>query len=103
MRTESLRSFVMRTVWEMDNRVANSVNTVLVMNLAAETIQRVATLNMDIHGGTGAMMDASAHKLMRDAIIWTHLAGDSVQRVKAAPAPHCTFTLAALTTLPQRS
>jgi hypothetical protein len=28
-------------------------------------------------------MDARADKLVRDAIIWTHLAGDSVQRMKA--------------------
>jgi hypothetical protein len=29
------------------------------------------------------VMDARADKLVRDAIIWTHLAGDSVQRMKA--------------------
>jgi hypothetical protein len=28
-------------------------------------------------------MNARADKLARDAIIWTHLAGDSVQRMKA--------------------
>jgi hypothetical protein len=28
-------------------------------------------------------MDARADKLVRDAIIWSHLAGDSVQRMKA--------------------
>ena len=29
-------------------------------------------------------MDARADKLVRDAFIWTHLAGDSVQRMKVA-------------------
>ena len=39
---------------------------------------------MDIHGGAGvAQMDPRVDKLARDAIIWTHLAGDSVQRMKA--------------------
>jgi hypothetical protein len=28
-------------------------------------------------------MDAMAHKLVRDAIIWSHLAGDTSQRLKA--------------------
>jgi phytoene synthase len=31
----------------------------------------------------GMEMDARAEKLARDAVIWTHLAGDSVQRMKA--------------------
>ncbi len=29
-------------------------------------------------------MDAGADKLARDGIIWTHFAGDSVQRMKGA-------------------
>ena len=29
-------------------------------------------------------MDHHTDKLVRDAIIWTHLAGDSVQRMKVA-------------------
>ena len=28
-------------------------------------------------------MDAGVEKLVRDAVIWTHLAGDSVQRMKS--------------------
>jgi hypothetical protein len=28
-------------------------------------------------------MDAAADKLARDAIIWSHLAGDTTQRLKA--------------------
>jgi len=30
------------------------------------------------------MVSASADKLVRDSIIWTHLAGDAVQRMKVA-------------------
>jgi hypothetical protein len=29
-------------------------------------------------------MDRSADKLVRDSFIWSHLAGDSVQRLKVA-------------------
>jgi alkylation response protein AidB-like acyl-CoA dehydrogenase len=59
------------------------VSGVLLMNFATDVIQRVTRLNMDIHGGAGAAtMPARVDKLVRDAVIWTHLAGDSVQRMK---------------------
>ena len=45
-------------------------------------IQRVTRLNMEIHGVEGCMMNARVDKLVRDAMVWTHLAGDTVQRVK---------------------
>src|ERR1035437_1894659 len=84
MLTEALRSFVMRVAWEMDNAVRGSVNAVLVMNFSTDVIQRVTHLNMEIHNAAGFTMNAGADKLVRDGIIWTHLAGDSVQRMKAA-------------------
>ena len=37
---------------------------------------------LDIHGAAGFTMDAQATKLVRDGIIWTHLAADAVQRMK---------------------
>jgi hypothetical protein len=37
---------------------------------------------MEIHGAEGCMMVARVDKLVRDAMVWTHLAGDTVQRVK---------------------
>ncbi|MDB5867273.1 MAG: acyl-CoA dehydrogenase, partial [Betaproteobacteria bacterium] len=80
--TEALRSFVMRTAWEMDNRL-QGVNAVLVMNYSMTVIQRVTGLNLDIHGANAGLMNAMADKLVRDAIIWTHLAGDASQRLKA--------------------
>jgi hypothetical protein len=52
------------------------------MNFSTDVIQEVTELNFDIHAGAG-IMDARADKLVRDAIIWSHLAGDSVQRMKA--------------------
>jgi alkylation response protein AidB-like acyl-CoA dehydrogenase len=82
MLTEALRSFVMRVAWEMDNAVRGSVNAVLVMNFSTDVIQRVTHLNMEIHNAAGFTMDAGADKLVRDGIIWTHLAGDSVLRMK---------------------
>ena len=86
MLTEALRSFVMRVAAEADDTTArhSSMNHALLQNFATDVIQRVTRLNMDIHGGAGAMtMDAGVDKLARDAVIWTHLAGDSVQRMKA--------------------
>jgi len=89
MLTEALRSFVMRTAWERDQAVAGdkglrrSPNAGLVMNYSQPVVQRVTSLNMDIHGPAGAMMNRGVDKLLRDAMIWTHLAGDSVQRMRS--------------------
>jgi hypothetical protein len=80
--TETLRSFVMRVGWEMDHHV-RSANPVLVMNYATDVIQRVTRLNLDIHAASGGVADAMAQKLVRDGIIWSHLAGDTTQRLKA--------------------
>jgi alkylation response protein AidB-like acyl-CoA dehydrogenase len=81
--TQALRSYVMRTAWEMDNRL-QGVNAVLVMNYSTTVIQRVTHLNLEVHATAGAAtMNALADKLVRDAIIWTHLAGDTSQRLKA--------------------
>jgi len=85
MLTEALRSFVMRVAAESDAKTGNhSVNNVLLMNFATDVVQRVTALNMDVHASAGMRsMDARVDKLVRDAVIWTHLAGDSVQRMKA--------------------
>jgi len=85
MLTEALRSFVMRIAAESDAKTGNhSVNNVLLMNFATDVVQRVTALNMDVHAAAGTRsMDARVDKLVRDAVIWTHLAGDSVQRMKA--------------------
>jgi len=85
MLTEALRSFVMRVAAESDAKTGNhSVNNVLLMNFATDVVQRVTALNMDVHAAAGTRsMPARVDKLVRDAVIWTHLAGDSVQRMKA--------------------
>ena len=80
--TEALRSYVMRVAWERDQAMPDVGNNVLVMNYSCDVVQRVTRLNMDIHGARGCMMEARVDKLVRDAMIWTHLAGDTVQRVK---------------------
>jgi alkylation response protein AidB-like acyl-CoA dehydrogenase len=80
--TESLRAFVLRTAWEMD-RGMRSPNPVLVMNYSTDVIQRVTRLNLEIHAAAEGAADAMADKLVRDAIIWSHLAGDTTQRLKA--------------------
>jgi alkylation response protein AidB-like acyl-CoA dehydrogenase len=89
MLTEALRSFVLRTAWERDRAVARDesakdfATAMFVTNFSKSVIQRVTELNMDLHGASGLEMDAYADKLVRDAHIWTHLAGDSVTRMKA--------------------
>jgi hypothetical protein len=52
------------------------------MNLSTDVIQEVTEINLDIHMSAG-VMEPRADKLVRDGIIWSHLAGDSVQRMKA--------------------
>ena len=79
--TEALRSYVMRVAW-LHDRGQHSANAGLVMNYSTDVIQRVTRLNMEIHGAEGCAMHARVDKLVRDAMVWTHLAGDTVQRVK---------------------
>ena len=80
--TEALRSFVLRVAWEHDNKV-HSFNAGLAMNFSTDAVQEVTELYMDVRGANGCVMDHHTDKLVRDAIIWSHLAGDSVQRMKA--------------------
>ena len=85
MQTEALRSFVMRIAAESDCTVEISrKHNALLMNFSTDAMQRVCYLNLDIHRGAAkSEINARAEKLVRDAIIWTHIAGDSVQRIKA--------------------
>jgi acyl-CoA dehydrogenase len=82
MLTEALRSFVLRVACEHDQKL-HSPNAGLAMNFSTDVIQEVTELNMDIHDSAGCL-DEGAEKLVRDAFIWSHLAGDSVQRMKVA-------------------
>jgi alkylation response protein AidB-like acyl-CoA dehydrogenase len=85
MQTEALRSFVMRLAAESDAAPArHPPYGHLLMNFATDAIQKVCYGNLAIHGCAGGPdMHAGADKLVRDAIIWTHIAGDSVQRLKS--------------------
>jgi alkylation response protein AidB-like acyl-CoA dehydrogenase len=88
--TEALRSYVLRTGWERDQAMAgdkelrDSPNASLSQVVAQQTIQQVNALGMDIRGSVPGAMNAGTDKLVRDAMIWTHLAGDSVQRMRVA-------------------
>ena len=81
MLTEALRSFVLRVAWEHDMKM-HSANAGLAMNFSAGAVQEVAELYMEVRGADGCAMDPHADKLVRDSIIWTHLANDSVQQMK---------------------
>jgi len=81
MLTEALRSYVMRVAWEHDQKI-HSANAGLVMNLSTDTGQEVTDLALDIFDRAGAPADRAADKLARDMYIWSHLAGDTVQRLK---------------------
>lgn len=83
MLTEALRSYVLRVAWQHDQG-EHSANAGLAMNFSTDVIQRVTRLNMEVHGAQGCMINARVDKLVRDALIWTHLAGDTVQRIKAS-------------------
>jgi alkylation response protein AidB-like acyl-CoA dehydrogenase len=83
MLTEALRSFVLRVAWEHDMKI-HTPNAGLAMNFSTDAVQEVAELYMAVRGADGCHMDPHADKLVRDSIIWTHLAGDSVQRMKVA-------------------
>ena len=65
-------------------------HNMLLMTFSMNALQKVCYLNLDIHGraenGAKGTMNAHAEKLVRDAIIWTHIAGDAVQRMKAVQA-----------------
>jgi alkylation response protein AidB-like acyl-CoA dehydrogenase len=82
MLTEALRSMVMRVAWEHDRKL-HAATAGLCMNFSTEVIQEVTELNLDVHMGSGCAVPRRAEKLVRDAIIWSHLAGDTVQRMKA--------------------
>jgi alkylation response protein AidB-like acyl-CoA dehydrogenase len=82
VKTEALRSFALRSAAEMDQGLLGSPSAVLVMNFSSDVIQEVTRLNLEIHGAAGGVADALADKLVRDSIIWTHLAGDATQRLK---------------------
>ncbi len=84
MMTEALRSFMLRVATESDDEEAEHfAHSHFLMNFATEAIQRVCNLNQEIHGYADGRHRAGADKLVRDAIIWTHIAGDAVQRMKA--------------------
>ena len=82
METEALRTYCLRAAWEMDNLLHESPNIILLMNYSSDVIQRVTSLNLDVHGARDGAVPAYADKLVRDGIIWTHLAGDNTQRLK---------------------
>jgi alkylation response protein AidB-like acyl-CoA dehydrogenase len=88
MLTEALRSFVMRVAMEADVAAPISrKHNGLLMNFSTDAMQRVCYLNLDIHRASQkGEIDARADKLVRDAIIWTHIAGDAVTRMKAVQA-----------------
>ncbi len=82
MLTEALTSYVLRSAWELDRNIP-SENASLAMNLSTDVIQEVTELNLDLHD-TVEPLNPAAEKLVRDSIIWSHLAGDTVQRLRVA-------------------
>ena len=83
MLTEALRSFVLQVAWQHDKKI-RSCNAGLAMNFSTDAVQQVTELYMDIRDLESCSMDHHADKLVRDSLIWSHLAGDSVQRMKVA-------------------
>lgn len=83
MLTESLRAYVLRVAWEHDQKT-HSPNAALVMNLSTDIGQEVTELALDVFDRAGRAAEHAVEKLVRDAFIWSHLAGDTVQRLKVS-------------------
>lgn len=82
MLTEALRTYVLRAAWENEKQIESAnANSSLAMNFSADVIQEVTEINMQVHGGANGYMHPNVEKLVRDSHIWTHLAGDTVQRL----------------------
>ncbi len=81
--TESLRSYVLRTAWEHDQKM-HTPNAALVMNLSTDIGQEVTELALDVYDRAGRAAEHAVEKLVRDSYIWSHLAGDTVQRLKVS-------------------
>jgi alkylation response protein AidB-like acyl-CoA dehydrogenase len=81
MLVESLRSYVLRAAWEQDGNV-HTHNMGLAMNLSTDLIQEVTEIAMELFDRGGLPMNLAIDKLVRDTFIWSHLAGDSVQKMK---------------------
>ncbi len=85
MLTEALRSYVLRIAQASDDGEEHDpASNTLVACYSADVLQRVARLNMELHGRDGVLRAVGAEKLVRDATVWSHLAGDSVRRMSAA-------------------
>lgn len=80
-RTEALRSLVLRVAWEYDCNI-HSGNGGLAMNYASDVVQQVTELNQEIHAIGDDAINPQTEKLVRDSFIWSHIAGDAVQRMK---------------------
>ncbi len=83
MLSEALRTYVMKAACDMDEKRYNAASVVMVMNYATDVIRRVTTLNLDIHAAGGGPVNRFADKLVRDGMVWWHLAGDTTQRLKS--------------------
>lgn len=80
--TEALRSFVLRAAWEHDNKIRSTAGA-FAMNFSTDVIQEVSELSADIHGGEpGVRLHAGPDKLVDDGFIWSHISGDSAQRLR---------------------
>jgi acyl-CoA dehydrogenase len=85
MLTEALRSYVLRLAAGSDADLARPApHGHFLVNYSSEVIQRVCEANLEIHAAAGVDAGlAAADKLARDAFIWTHIAGDSVMRMRS--------------------
>ncbi len=79
--TESLRAMTLKAAWEHDQKI-HALTAALVMNLSTDIIQEVTEANLANHDDGGIEMPVAAEKLVRDSFVWSHLAGDSVQRMR---------------------
>ena len=70
METEALRTYCLRAAWEMDNLLHDSPNIILLMNYSSDVIQRVTSLNLDVHGARDGAVPASWCVTASSGPIW---------------------------------
>lgn len=79
---EAARGLVWQSAWQVDNGIRNTKLAAMAKCFAADTVMRVTTDAVQVHGGNGYNNEYPVEKLMRDAKIFQIYEGTSqIQRL----------------------
>lgn len=84
IKLESVRALVQKAAKALDAGTADAGRLCLMVKVfASEAVLEVCRLAMELHGGSGAMLDVGIEKLFRDASIFLHMDGtNDIHRFK---------------------